>query len=679
MTPFPLLLAASLAIPGTEMVIVLDNSGSMLEGARDQTGKHYPPNDPERAAVLGALVVEGLARGTQDRVTVLQFGAEKGAPPVVVNGADAIRAVPYASDTPFRAPLTEARKRLEGSTLERRLLVIFTDGQPTDIADPAEGPRILGLAGHPDWDVLALGLYASPEVQRSGEAFLSPLTRGADGLVVLRDASAVVPAFTRAYARTIGSRPEAGRLSPGERRTLNVGRYVTEVMVVASSAERGDAFNATLTGPAGPVTVQAQGDNGCPPQIGPRSACGPPSRHYQVFRAPSDPDRASTWTLALPRAPGPVEYGIIYRYDLRAELTAPASVRVGEPATFQARLLFRGKTFDDEAFFRSDGFEIVASVAGEDVHMTPSGGGLFRGTWTPRQPFPGGPASANVSFRNAWLEKRASASIKVEGFFDLTLRPAPQTVALGTWRGERRATRHCGQLDLSSSLNADRVEVTCTPVSTLTDAILTCQPVASSAAPGKQPLRWEVCVEAKGCCGDVNGAGAAVTLAGAHPHYAGTGVTVPVQFQVERTGFLRCWWIWIASAAAALFVIWLIAGFVRPFNFDPSVSVRVAGTEGGLRRVDGLILAEQPGGRRGFYRNARICLDGQGDFKHSPRAAALVLEARRSGNTRFVSAAGLERKDARTGKWTPVSEEDLAAGFEPMAIYRVGTIHLQFT
>src|SRR4051794_12156079 len=111
MIPCAPLLGLLLASQGTEIVIVLDNSASMAVPYID-SGHEFPPNDPERAAVLGTLVVEGLARKSADRVSVVQFGQGRDPAPVVATGADAIRAVPYVGGTLFRKPLKEARKIL---------------------------------------------------------------------------------------------------------------------------------------------------------------------------------------------------------------------------------------------------------------------------------------------------------------------------------------------------------------------------------------------------------------------------------------------------------------------------------------------------------------------------------------------------------------------------------------
>jgi hypothetical protein len=682
------LLLTSAAGGGHEIVLILDNSCSMGVEARDDRGRRVPPNDPERAAVLGTLVVEGLSRGSDDRFSVLAFGDGKEAPPRPAQSADDIRALPYANGTFFRRPLEEAGSRLRGSALPRRLFLFFTDGIPEDLRDPSEGPRALGLDGSADFETLVIGLFGSEEVRQTGEHFLRPLARTPEDLVFVNTPREVIGAFTRGYARVLGSRPETGSLSPGQSKTFEVGKYVVEVLVATASASPGPAYTAQLEGPQGNIPVQASGDNGCPPGTRYANAprlCKPPHRHYQVFRASNSPDARSRWKLSLPRGSGPIDYGLILRYDLEASLTVPASARVGERVRLDARLLFRGKTFDDEVFFREDGFAAVATIDGEEVPLRHAGSGRFVADWTPsRSSLEGLPTPVQVTFRNAWMEQSARRSVQVEGFLELALVPDPAEIDFGEWRGERDETRRCSTVDLSRSTNADRIPISCTARGAVEGGVLSCAPVAGSEADlgnghKGQPLRYEVCFAAEGCCGNLVPAGMGVLFAASHPHYAAAAVTVPTRAKVGETGWLRCWWPWLALAGGMLFFGWVVMGFIRPNDFDPAACVYVAGSELGLKRASALTLREMPGGTRGFYRDARMCLNASGDFVRSPRAAVLVLEAGPGGSTRFVTAAGIERKVQRTGKWEPVPAEELAIGYTPNVVYRVGGLYLKWS
>jgi hypothetical protein len=678
--------SAALADPGTEIVLVLDNSCSMVAGATVQnTGRELPANDPDRAAVLGALIVEGLVRGSEDAITVVGFGDKKKDPPRIVRTGDEIRGMPYGGSTWFGPALDAAKQTLSSSARDRRLAILFTDGAPSDLDTSKEAKQRLGIPA--DYDVVAIGLCAADFTRKEGERFLRPLVSHPDDLTLLdatdrEVARRVVGAFTESYARVLGSKPLVGRLSAGGSESIAVGRYVTEVMVFTASARPGDAFQARLEGPRGEVPARATGDNGCPRRVARGDAprvCDPPRRHYQVFRAANDPYNASQWTLSLPSAPGDVDYGIVLRYDLTAELSVPATVRVSDAVPVQARLLFRGQTFTDEAFFGSDDFSVILGVGNDVVTLAHVGAGRFEGTWTPSET---GAFEAELAISNTWMRSVDRRPVSVEGFVPLDLKPTPNPVELGSWQGDRGETRRCAEVDLAGSPGADRVEVRCTPTGSSDGAVLTCGPIPGSESPQGQPLRWEVCVVVEPCCGalpEETDAPFAVTLQGAHEHYAAGAVTVPVRYRTDATGFLRCWWVELAIAAGLAVLTWLFYGWWSPYDFDPSATLRIAGSQQALRRASALVLVEQPGGRRGFYRNARVCLTNDGNPVRTPNTAMLVVEAGPKGSMRFKKAGGLERQVRRTRKWQPVDEADLPAGPDPGVLYRSGDLYLRFS
>ncbi len=666
------------ATPGNEIALVLDNSCSMAFPATDQNGTQYPPNDPERAAVLGALVVEGLVRGSNDRLTVYAFPDVRGGPPRTVRDAAGIRGLPYANHTLFTEPLQAARAHLDASTRDGKLLLFFSDGVPEDL--PQGGPDAAGVFGMDtagDIDTFILGLYGSEDVRDMAVTHVSGLARSPDDSAFMDDPAEVVPAFTKAYARALGSKPQTGSLSSGDSVSFDVGKYVTEVLVFVASQEQGAAFQSTLTGPNGAAPVQAQGNDGCEPALAaqvPPNVCGGDRRHYQVFRAPSDPLTASTWSLAVT---GPnVRYGVILRYDLTASLALDPTVRVGSTLPVEARLLFRGDTFDDDDFFASDGFSATAEIDGISIPLTHAGDGRFVGEWAPQTPTQGA-VLATVHFQNTWMQQRDTKQVTAEGFLPLVLRPTPIPVRLGNWRGSRVRTERCSTVSLVGSDHADVVPVTCIP-GTVEGATVTCTPQAPQGT--AQPLEWDVCVVADACCGEIpaDGSSVDITFRGTHDHYAAGAVKVPVEVHVERTGFIRCWWLPIAIAATVLFVLWVIVGWIRPNSFDPYLSVRIAGDEKGLKRTVALVLQEQPGGRRGFYRNARLCIDGEGNCVRKTRVAQIVITASGTGEMTWAKSGGVEKKDRRTRKWTSITQEELREGVIPGVVYRAGGLHLKF-
>ena len=161
-------------------------------------------------------------------------------------------------------------------------------------------------------------------------------------------------------------------------------------------------------------------------------------------------------------------------------------------------------------------------------------------------------------------------------------------------------------------------------------------------------------------------------------HYATNAVTVPVHFHVEATGFLRCWWWLLAIIAAVVFAVWFFFGWVRPYSFDAASCVRVSGSELGLKRASALVLREQPGGTRGFYRHARIALNASGDFVRNAKMAVVVVQAGPAFTTSFERAAGIEKKN-RQGHWEPIPQGEWSQGPAPNVVYRLGSLYLKFS
>lgn len=681
------------AVTSNEVVLVLDNSGSMGSPWRFQAGgqaKMMKPSDPERAAILGALILEALARQSSDRLTVIGFTAVESAAPPLLRTAEQIQGLPYNTGTFYRRPLAEAKRILAGAKKgEGQVMLFFTDGIPADRAlSPDELPVLAGLDVNPDLDTFVIGLWSGESndpvdaaFQRQARGFLTRLARVPEDLEFLTSARQVVPAFTRGYARALGSKPEVGKLRPGQTKAVEVGKYVVEVLVVTAASEPGLDYSARVTGPGGNVPARA-GDNGCPPGV-----CSAPRRHFEAFRAENDPGKSSQWSLTIAGGQGEVDYGIILRYDFAATVAVKPVSSVGEQVPIEAQMAFQGKPFTDEAFFKADGFEAFATVAGARIPLQYRGGGKFVGAFTPAPEMKGSVVPVRATFKNTWLDLHADATTRVEGLLDLALRPTPNPIDLGAWKGERGLTTRCTKIDLAGSPGADRVEVTCKVdgAGGLRGMDVTCLPVAGSEAvlPSGlgRPLHWEVCAEAPrcpdDCLSDPGHPVASVTFAGKNPAYASGAVKIPVYYRVAGISWLACWWPALALVGAVLFGLWFIFGWVRPYNFEPALSIRLGGSEAGLKRTSALVLREQPGGVRGFYRNARVSINASGDFVRTPRLGVVVIEAGPGGSTVFKKATGVERKDRRTGKWEPLPAEELVHGIGPGLLYRTGELYFK--
>jgi hypothetical protein len=227
----------------------------------------------------------------------------------------------------------------------------------------------------------------------------------------------------------------------------------------------------------------------------------------------------------------------------------------------------------------------------------------------------------------------------------------------------------CGELSMAASRNIAAQEVTCAVTDQPLSVDFTCE--------RSGPTAITVCATTdRWCCGKSGEVIVTATGPGGSPPRTADSEVVP--WKVESPGFLQCYWLPIALTLAAGVLGWIIWGLVRPFKFDEAASITIAGSEKGLRRATPQLLEECPGGKRGFYRNARICLNGAGDIVRKPKQAAIFIEAGPNRTAIFRKAGGLERRDRRTRKWEALSEEDLAEGYMPNVLYRMSDLYIRF-
>lgn len=656
--------------PGTEVVVVLDNSLSMAGNYR--WGRfRYTASDPERRAQLAALILEGLVRDTEDRLLVVPMHGD----PIPAGDPDAIRNMRMFDRTPFLAPLAAGRAHLEASSRTDRLLVFLTDGMPTDYSDPARGPQILGAARDPmPFDVVLLALLPEDmdgELPKTAMGFLGPIAPPGGRVARVGRAEDLVGSMTDAWAGALGSKPVSGVLSPGEARTFEVGKYVTEVIVAVAGDQPTGPFVAALTTAEGERPPKVTGDNQC-------RSCTGPATHFSTWRLPHDPTRSEPVTLRLDRGRGDVTYGVILRYDLAARVELPDRVLAGDPMPVRAFLDFRGERVDDEPFFTRDGFGAVARRGDEEIPLERTEGGWFEGSFpeTPESLI-GQNAKVEVIFRNEWMQERSLGRVPVAPPPRIDL-SAP-VIDLGTWRGERGAVETCAETQLTGSRPA---QVALVPrfEGIPDDVVASAVPLDAKGVPAESGAteRWRICVTSRGCCGASQSTEATrIVFAPQNPLVRGEPAAAELRFEIQPTRFLTCWWPWLLGLLLLLLLLFILVGILRGHDFEPDATVRVAGSERQLARATAVVLREQPGGRRGFYRNARVCLSATGEFVRRPNLAAVHLEAVRGG-TRLHLRAPLERKDRRTRKMVPLTEEEALDGPQNGVVYRCGGLWLRF-
>jgi hypothetical protein len=185
-----------------------------------------------------------------------------------------------------------------------------------------------------------------------------------------------------------------------------------------------------------------------------------------------------------------------------------------------------------------------------------------------------------------------------------------------------------------------------------------------------------VCMVAPGCCADAKAEAAVMVIRGQNPHYHPEAVEVPLLFTVARTPLLTCWWRVIAGIIGAIILLLVGYGFIKPFDFDGQEVIRLASKENGLARSAGRRLRELPGGRRGFYRDAKVAFDGTGGAVNPSSGASLVLKATKN-DAAVVSKTTIEQKDPRTRKWAPIDAGDGLLYLRRGVVYRVGEFYFR--
>ncbi|MEO7093948.1 MAG: hypothetical protein ABI175_11905, partial [Polyangiales bacterium] len=181
---------------------------------------------------------------------------------------------------------------------------------------------------------------------------------------------------------------------------------------------------------------------------------------------------------------------------------------------------------------------------------------------------------------------------------------------------------------------------------------------------------FHACLVAPGCCSE-SPVGVTLTVRGIDPHYHATAATVPIDFHVAPTSFVACWWQYIAAGIGAFVLFIIVTGFVRPRDFASEDVIRLAKTEPALSRATGRRLRDLPGGKRGFYRNARVAFDGGGNAVRGTSGASVILRAAK-GEPQVAIQGGLEEKDPRTRKFQPVDRSKGPIYLRRGVVYKSG-------
>jgi hypothetical protein len=187
--------------------------------------------------------------------------------------------------------------------------------------------------------------------------------------------------------------------------------------------------------------------------------------------------------------------------------------------------------------------------------------------------------------------------------------------------------------------------------------------------------RWLLlCLKVPPCAADTSPPNASIRVSPVTPEFASQAATVSLRWSVHSKSLLACQGWWLLPLLALFGVTFIACGFISPARFPSSCSIRLSGSELGLRRASAVPLRECPGAGPGFYRDARLGIDGSGNIAGQTRHALVLLRPTRGDSVTLTGSGPLERKERRTGKLVPVA--DLAKGHEPESgdVYRAGEV-----
>ena len=279
----------------------------------------------------------------------------------------------------------------------------------------------------------------------------------------------------------------------------------------------------------------------------------------------------------------------------------------------------------------------------------------------------------------------------------ITVRPplrvvVPAELDLGIHVAGAHWTTACTKLDMSASQAADEHEWELSAVGV--DGCVAQPGIGQANSAGRpeflplaggvtqpafDPFRreFQICLTLPSCAADSAPAGAKLVLRPLTKEFADQKREVSLRWAVKGRSWVDChaWWLWPTLLTSGLLL--LVAGFVRPARFPPGATIRIAGTEAGIRRAAVMELRGITGSRSGFFRDARLGVHLDGNVSGNVRGAPVTVRATRHRGVVMVGGGGVEVLDPGSRKWKPV--EDLAVGHTPStrSLYRVGSTHFQ--
>jgi hypothetical protein len=208
----------------------------------------------------------------------------------------------------------------------------------------------------------------------------------------------------------------------------------------------------------------------------------------------------------------------------------------------------------------------------------------------------------------------------------------------------------------------------------LADRVPLSEPVDVAALDPDRPV-LDICLDTRGCDAEAAPSGVVLTVTPKTPLFADQVKRVALTWEVTERSFWACHGWWLLPLLAVCLLAIVIGGFVWPRRFQPHVAIRVASSAAALKRTSALGLRGLPGSGAGWYRHARLAIQGDGQVNGQIRTARVEVRAG-SGGVTLVSSS-LQSLDRRTRRFVDV--EDAATGHIPSShtIYRAGDVFFQ--
>jgi hypothetical protein len=466
-------------------------------------------------------------------------------------------------------------------------------------------------------------------------------------------------AFAGAFRRIVQAPYEMDALLASAP-TFEMKRGVDEAWIVVYGDDT--LSHAELEGPAGVVAADRAADR------------WPGAGAYRVAYLQRPP--AGSWRIRASGGGPGTAYAVVQRSALAPVLLAPARAISGAPVIVEAAVVAGpGEPIREPTTLGE--VTLTAEIAGSTVALHDDGRDGDRrqgdGRFSGRATFRGlGRQPVRLHLVTPLVDRSAKASVEVSGRFLSDGKPIEVDLGqLGpgseVCRPLRLAAVHDGQVPfvvealarppgghtLSLRLPKGRLRSgdeprLVGPHDALAVCLATGPRVASSTAGGEP---W-------------------LALAVPASRDARQRVTIRLRWRVDGLGFWARWWWLVVLVAVALLTAFVVAGYVVPARFQPSLALAFAPDRDELDEQSPQPLRQWRGVGIGFYRDARAFLHADFRLSGNPRGALAALEALRSG-TRVLPGRGVSlQREALDGGWEPVD----AGGRNARAgdIYRIG-------